>query len=122
MREETIRLATIAVATATGEGSVVSTQIANAGNSRQDPTGTSERVRLFLNVTALTAGSTPTADVTVVHTIDTIDFIVGTFTQNAAGVSSETIVVEACPSDLMVKYTIGGTTVDFSATVDCMRF
>ena len=92
MREETTRLITILDETVSGEGSVVSTR--SNDNSQADwsaQAGTSERARLFLNVTALTAGSSPTLDVDIVHVIDTIDFVVGSFTQATAGASFETV-------------------------------
>ena len=123
MREETTRLATIVSATASGEGSVVSTQSIDAGEARGNPTSTEGRARLFLNVTALTGSLTPTMLVSIVHVIDAVDIEVGAFTiTSGTGAQVETIVIEACPRDLKVKYVAGGTVTDFDATVDCMRF
>ena len=122
MREETTRLITIVNETISGVGSVVSTRTRQEAESRRNPNSTSERARLFLNVTALTAGTAPTMDVKVVHVIDGVDIDIASFTQSTEGASSESIVVEACPTDLKVVYTVGGTVADFDATVDCMRF
>ena len=116
MRQTITRLVTVADATASGEGLVVPTSLSPLVIEGSD------RVRLFLNVTALT-GSTPVVDVTVVHVIDGVDFVVGTFTTLGTGAATESILVQACPVDLKAVYTLtSGTLTDFDATVDCMRF
>jgi len=123
MTEVTTRIATIVSATTSGEGSVVSTiENVRAQADSRFPAVNSERARIFLNVTALTAGSSPTMDVVVTYDVDGVDVTVGTFTQSTEGASSESIVVEVCPAELKVVYTAGGTVADFDATVDVVRF
>lgn len=111
MKDIETQIANIVNATATGEAVPVET----IGAREHQTAG----ALLFLNVTSLT-GTAPTMDVTVVVTIDGVDFVVGTFTQ-AGGVTSEMISVAICPNLLKVKYTAGGTVTDFDATVTCVR-
>lgn len=110
-----INLVTVVSATASGEGSYIDTLPGGQlpGESR---------ARVFLNVTALTAGTTPTMDVVIVALVAGVDQVVAAFTQSTEGVSAETLVIEACPRTLKVEYTEGGTVADFDATVDIIRF
>lgn len=115
MRESIIRIATAVNQSADGEGSVV----ASRGKSKSEA---SERARLFLNVTALVGTGTPTMTVSIVHVIDGVDIVVGAFPTSPEGLSSESIVIEACPAEIKAKWVESGTVTDFDATVDCMRF
>ncbi len=109
-----VNLITIVDETTTGEGAYVDTKPGQLPGE--------SRARVFLNVTALTAGSTPTMDVIIVALIAGVDQEVAAFAQSTEGASAESLVIEACPSSLKVKYTVGGTVADFDATVDIVRF
>ena len=73
------------------------------------------KARAYLTVTAL-GGTSPTADVELVTEVDGQDVSIGSFTQ-ATGVTTEAIVVDACPAELKAKYTLGGTSPSLTAKV-----
>ncbi len=110
-----INLITIVNATGDGEGSYIDTLPGGQlpGESR---------ARIFLNVTSLTAGTTPTMDVSIVALVGGVDQLIVAFTQSAEGTSQQSIIVEGCPRSLKVEYVEGGTVADFDATVDIIRF
>ncbi len=123
MRERTTRIATAVNQQANGEGLVVATRTVAQQRDQLEQAGTSASARFFLNVTALTGSTTPTMLVSIVHVVDGVDIEVGTFViTSGTGAQNQTIVIEACPSDLKAKWVEGGTVTDFDATVDCMRF
>ena len=78
-----------------------------------------DTARFYLNVATLT-GTAPTADITIVATLNGIEHIIGTFTQ-ATGTTKEFIDVILCPGVITAKYTLGGTVTDFTATIDTIR-
>lgn len=110
-----LNLVTIVNETVSGEGVYVDT-------SAKGRLPGESRARLFLNVTALVAGTAPTMDVTIVALIAGVDQVVAAFAQSTEGPSQQSIVIEACPSSVKVVYAAGGTVVDFDATVDIIRF
>ena len=114
-QKQTINLITIVDETVTGEGVYVET--APEGQLPGE-----SRARIFLNVTALTAGAAPTMDVIVTALVSGVDQLIVAFAQSAAGTSQQSVIVEGCPRSLKVKYTAGGTVADFDATVDIIRF
>jgi len=105
-------VATIVNATASGEEVAVDTV-----GTRDLQTGDA---RFHLNVTALT-GTAPTMDLDITATIDSVDYVVGSFVQSVAGASVQSIVINQCPSVVKIEYTAGGTVTDFDATVTCSR-
>ena len=110
-----INLVTVVNATASGEGNYVET--APGGNLPGET-----RARIFLNVTALTAGTAPTMNVTIVALVGGVDQLIVAFTQSTEGTSQQSVIVEGCPRSLKVEYVAGGTVADFDATVDIIRF
>ena len=112
MKELKTRIATVVDATTSGAGSEVSSRGSQA----------SAQARFVLNVTSLTAGVSPTLDVDIVHVVDSVNVVLGSFSQITEGGGSDTIVVEACPDFVKVVYTAGGTVADADFTVDCYRF
>ena len=110
---------TVAAVAVTGAGSVVDTLREISGGQRTPPFSELTTARFYLNVSVLTGG-TPTADVTIVATINAVEHVIGTFAQ-ATGVTKEFIDVVNCPGAITAKYAIGGTTPVFTATVDCVR-
>lgn len=109
-----LNLITIVNATANGEGSYVDTAPGQLPGE--------SRARLFLNVTALVGSGTPTMQVSIVALIAGVDQEIAAFTLSPENASAESIVVEACPSSIKVKFVEGGTVTDFDATVDIIRF
>jgi len=121
MGEVVVNILTVTNATGSGEGPLVDTLADVSGDSTKLPKYSDFReVRFFLSVTAL-AGTTPTMDITLVTTVAGIDYLIGTFAQNAAGASDEMIVVATCPANIKAVYTHGGTVTDFDCTIDCAR-
>jgi len=112
MKDIETTLVTIVNATASSEGALVDTI-----GSRENEEGSA---RFYLDVTSL-AGTTPTADVSIVATIGGTDFTLGSFTQ-AIGATTESILITTCPSRVKAVYTLGGTVTDFDAVVTCTRF
>lgn len=76
-------------------------------------------VRVFLDVTSLT-GTGPTADVVLQGKIGGVYHDILTFAQ-ASEATKENKLLEACPQNVRVKYTLGGTVTDFDATVTLVR-
>ena len=124
MAEATTNLITVVDETVSGEGSVVQTRNLNVAQADSSfPTDVaSDTARFYLDITALTAGSSPTLDVDIVHEYLTHDYVIGSFTQASAGASFETITLDAVPTNLKVVYTVGGTATDVDFTVDITRF
>jgi len=75
----------------------------------------------YLSVTAL-VGTAPTADFSIIGTINGVEHILGAFTQASAGVTVEKITILNCPSRVLSRLVVGGTVTDLDATVTCVRF
>lgn len=99
--------------TATGEGVVKDTISTNALYYSQP------NVSAYLNVTAA-SGTIPTLDVTIVTTVDGVEYVLGTFAQLAV-TGTERIAINNAPQDLKAKFAIGGGTPSFTFSVNLDR-
>lgn len=76
--------------------------------------------RFYLNVSAQ-SGTTPTLDVSIVYTKNSIEYTLGAFTQVGAATGSEVIEISNCPRDVKIKYTITGGTPSYTFEVNGTR-
>ena len=74
----------------------------------------------FLDVTAI-AGTTELLDVSIEHTVDGQDYVLGAFTQVAA-TANETIAIAACPEDFFIRVNFTNTITDADFTVSGERY
>lgn len=117
MFEETELLAS-AARTVSGEGAaaeIIARQVLASGYDEQ----LNPDLRVYLSVSAA-SGTTPTLDVTIVKTINGVDYTLGTFAQKVAA-GSEVITVANAPESLKAVFAITGTGPSFTFEVNATR-
>lgn len=75
--------------------------------------------RFIINVTAV-AGTSPTLGATIKALVNGVELTVGSFASKTA-VGQESVIIEACPNDILIDWVIGGTTPSFTFEVHCVR-
>jgi hypothetical protein len=103
--------------------------VASAARTTSDGTATIEtsttlslegsELVLYLDVSAASGGS-PTLDIDVIGVVGGKDFTLGSFTQKTT-TGKERIVVDDCPKDIKINWTIGGATPSFTFDINAHR-
>ena len=112
MRNTTQQLVELGARTANGDSGVIDT---SGGNEWLD-----HSARLFLDVAAPT-GTAPTLSVFVYGVVNGKNYLLFQFTQVTNTASRQTQRIDNVPKDLLIAWTIGGTTPSYSFEVCIVR-